>query len=66
MMRSIGGVLGGSMTPLVAAAMAASFGGSVSIGIVVALVDLVAVVVALALRDQPKVAAGAAAPSEIG
>jgi hypothetical protein len=65
MMRSIGGVLGGSMTPLVAAAMAASF-GSVSIGIVVALVDLVAVVVALALRDQPKVAAGAAAPSEIG
>jgi hypothetical protein len=65
MMRSIGGVLGGSMTPLVAAAMAASF-GSVSIGIVVALVDLVAVVAALALRDQPKVAAGAAAPSEIG
>jgi hypothetical protein len=53
------------MTPLVAAALAASF-GSVSIGIVVALVGLVAVIAALALRDQPQVAAGAAAPSEIG
>jgi MFS family permease len=62
---NLGGVLGGSMTPLVAAALAASF-GSVSIGIVVALVGLVAVVAALTLRDQPQVAAGAAAPSEIG